>query len=226
MRYSLPEAAQYLGVEEDLIYDWIRNENLPATYNSGRFCFNRLMLLEWAYRKKFRFPVEGSVSDPILENALECGGVLFDIPGNSLGEALDEIFSRRIHFEESISRKALCLIRTRNNLGWSGTEHGVALPVPSAPLVLSEESMIYIAHLKNCGVDAQLTENIRILFVLLVSTPVMHLNLLSRCLFVLRDPEFCKILEDKSDVPVIMKRLRELSVEPAMLPLSEETSSY
>lgn len=37
MHHSVPEAAKLLGVTEELVYSWIRNEGLPATLYSGRY---------------------------------------------------------------------------------------------------------------------------------------------------------------------------------------------
>lgn len=223
MHYSVPEAARLFGVAEDLVYDWIRNEGLPATFYGGRYHLNSIKLREWASLKQLPLPLEGSVTDPVLEDALRRGGVIFDVPSDSLGVALEEIFLRRLSLDSNIKSKILGMLRSRDSFGWSIAQDGVLLPSPRSPLVVLPDSpRVYIAYVSQDQKIVLRPDSFWALFVILVSAPAMHLNLLSRSLFVLRDPQFRELIAKGSGVESLSERMHALSVEPTR-PLENDT---
>lgn len=214
MHYSVPDAANLLGVAEDLVYDWIRNEGLPATFFGGRYHLNFVKLIDWAHRNRFPLPVHGSVTDPVLEGALEAGGALYNIRGENLKTALQDIFQNHIDLEKSLRNRILAMLGTRDNFGWSINDDGIGIPLSGSPLaVLNENSRVYIAYPETRSAPRQ-AEPFRALVVILVSGNSMHLNLLSRCLFAFRDPNFRAGIAAGSDARVLIDCLRAMRAEP------------
>ena len=219
MYYSVPEAAGLLGVSEDLVYDWIRNEGLPANFYSGRYHISRVRLIDWAHRKHFPLAVEGSVMAPVLEDALKRGGVLFNISADSLPTAIRDILARSQDIDEDKISDVLEMLQTRENFGWEVDEHGIGLPMPKAPLaILPESTRVYITYLE----QASLARLPKTLFVILTSAPRIHLNLLSRCIFAVQDPKFRQLLEARSEIGALLNHMRAISVEPPPIHINLE----
>jgi PTS system nitrogen regulatory IIA component len=211
MYYSVPEAAGLLGVSEDLVYVWIRNEGLPANFYAGRYHLSRVKLIDWAHRNHFPLAVEGLVSSPVLESALKRGDVLFDVSADTFSAAISEILIKC----ENIDKKKVCgileMLQTRDRFGWVIDEYGIGLPTPKSPIaILSESSRVYIAYLKE---DSR-AELPKVLFVILTSSPRTHLDLLSRCIFAVGDPKFRQLLEQRSRAEVLIDHMQAISVAP------------
>jgi len=213
MHYSVPETAQLLSVTEDQIYDWIRSQSLPTTFYAGRYHIDKLRLIDWAHRNQLALPVEGLVSAPILESALERGGVLDNVAGDSLRSILEEIFLRRIELAAGVGRKICGLLGTRENFGWVSGSECITTPSPRAPLVvLPESSRVYLAYPTAAG-GGQVPQA---LFIFLVSHHSIHLNLLTRCLFALRNEQFKQLIMSQSGLVDLERSLRSMSSDTSL----------
>ena len=217
MHYSVPETADLLGVPEDQIYDWIRSESLPAAFYGGRYHVDKLRLIDWAHRNQLPLPVEGLVSAPILETALERGGVLKDVAGDSFAVILQDVFLRQVELAPGLGQKICTLLGTRENFGWTVSPDGVATPSPRGSLVvLAESSRVYVVYPKQVSVGANRQVAIpRAIFIFLVSTHSMHLNLLTRCMFALRNRQFKELIANRAGLTDLEQSFRAMSADTA-----------
>lgn len=218
MHYSVRSAADLLCVTEDLIYDWIRNEDLPAMFFAGRYHLNKLKLIDWAHNNHLMVPTEGALTEPVLEDALHGGGILDNISGGNLEAVLKEIFCQRLNLEPQSQNKILEMLKTREDFGWSIDSQGIGMPDAGAPLVLlPESSRVYIAYVQPGSKTEGSKVALQALFIILVSNLSMHMNLLSRCSLALRDPHFQELIKSSSPAEQLLKRLSELSIKPVPL---------
>ena len=87
MQFDIRGAAAMMNVPESTIRRWVIERDLPATGVEGRYRFGRTDLLEWATSHDVEISPELFYEDTIdsepllLADALEAGGIFYDVPG-------------------------------------------------------------------------------------------------------------------------------------------------
>src|SRR4051812_42886428 len=87
MLLTLKSAAGLLQVSEDQVTRWMQSQGLPARTVQDRIQFDRIELLEWAWRNKRPIcpsvgATDGDTWTPMLAAALELGGIHYHLPGD------------------------------------------------------------------------------------------------------------------------------------------------
>src|SRR5260370_41815731 len=91
------DVARLFGVSEKTVRHWIRDKGLPAHRFDDHYRFNEVELQEWAAAHKRRISLELFAPDgrlaelPSLGNALERGGLFYDVPGSTRDEVLKAV---------------------------------------------------------------------------------------------------------------------------------------
>lgn len=199
MQLSIKDAAEALNVGEKTIERWIRTGGLPAYRVAGQYRMNRAMLFEWAASKRIR-PADAASPDlplPAFSEALRAGGVHTQVPGATREEVLREL-AALVNLPESVNRDALCqALLDRERLQSTGIGDGIAFPHLRNPDAFGFPSpMIVCAYLRQ-PVDFQAIDSrpVRILFCPLSPSTRIHLHLLSRLSYALRNADFRALVQ-------------------------------
>jgi PTS system nitrogen regulatory IIA component len=189
------DAAHLLGVSERTVRRWIEQRKLPATRVNDQVRMNRAELLEWATAEGIPVSVDlfGAREDeraklPTLAEALDAGGILDDVPGDTKAAALRAVVSR-LRLPPEIDREFLFeMLLARENLGSTAIGDGIAIPHVRNPVVLHAPSQVTLCFLAHpIDFDALDGKPVDTLFFLLSPTIRLHLHLLSRLGAVLHD---------------------------------------
>ncbi len=218
MFLKVAELADAAGVNEKTVLFWIKDMGLPAHKQDDRYRINRIDLLEWATNTGISIPPEifavhndqkrpTSVSD-----ALQLGGIFYDLPGDTPETALREVVSR-LQLPPGLDPDFLLqTLLAREALGSTSLGNGIAIPHVRNPIVgPSGESAISLCFLKN-PIDFHAVDGlpVTILFTLVTPNVKAHLQLLAKLAFLLHDQPFLELLHHTNSETEIMTAIRAL----------------
>jgi PTS system nitrogen regulatory IIA component len=219
MQLTLSQVAKLFDVSENTITGWVREESLPAEVVNSQYRFERTELLEWSALKKkncspkvFQEVNGDQIGKLSLADAMEYGGVLYDVPTESkesvFAAALENIplpdgFDRQLLLDLMLARESLCS---------SGVGDGIAIPHPRYPVVLElPRPAVRLCFLAQ-PMDFQSSDNKLVdkLFVMICPTVHCHLQLLALLATALRDERLRSVLSTRADCGHIVKTVREV----------------
>jgi len=217
MNLSVKDAAKLLSVSEKTIYRWIKQEVVPAYKVHESYRFNRAELIEWATSRRlgvspeaFSEPESDALPLPLFREALEDGGVFYRIEGNSREEVLADVISH-LRLPEEVDRDYLRrVLVAREKLASTAVGDGIALPHPRNPGLLHVTRPTVTLCFLEKPVDFQALDGrpVDILFTLISPTLRLHLHLLSRLGFLLKDSGFRQALKRQERRETIFSALR------------------
>jgi len=216
MEIGVKEASGLLEVSEKTIYRWIREQVLPVYRLNDQYRFNRAELLEWATARNlqvdpnlFSESAAGKVELPSLAAALKAGGVAYAVGGDDQPSVLRAIVGL-LKLPDSVDRDFLFqILQARESLGSTGVGDGIAIPHVRNPLVqhVSQPTVTLCFLATPIDFHALDGKPVNTLFTLICPTIKIHLNLLSRLGFVLRDPAFKNALGRQASAEELMAAL-------------------
>ena len=208
MQLTVKDAAKALNVAEKTIYRWIQTGGLPAYRVAGQYRINRAMLFEWATSKRINFTPEdpagtapasapdaaGAVSAApfSLAQALRLGGIHYRIPGTTLPDVFQSVISL-MNLPDTVNRPFLRqALLAREQLQSTGIGDGIAFPHLRNPGVLELQApLVFLGFLETpIAYNAIDGKPVHVLFCPLSPNVRVHLHLLSRLSFALRNPAF------------------------------------
>jgi PTS system nitrogen regulatory IIA component len=218
MFLKVADLAAAAGVDEKTVLHWIKHEGLPAHKQDDRYQINRVDLLEWATNRGISIPSElfavGNETGRLLSvsEALEQGGVFYDLPGDTPESALREVVSRLALPPGLDPEFLLQTLLAREALGSTALGNGIAIPHVRNPIVgAAGESAICLCFLKNpIDFDAVDGKPVTILFTLVTPNVKTHLHLLAKLAFLLHDQPFQELLHRTGGETEIMSAIRAL----------------
>jgi len=216
MNLSVKDAARILSVSEKTIYRWIKQEIVPAYKMHESYRFNRAELIEWAtsHRKgiapeAFVEPALDSLPLPSLCEALDGGGVFYRIEGKTRDEVLGDVVAH-LRLPDAVDRDYVHkVLIAREDLASTAIGSDIAIPHPRNPVLLHVErptvTLCFLEH----PVDFYALDGrpVKMLFTLLSPTVRLHLHLLSKLAFALRDPGFMRTLQEQAGRETIFTAL-------------------
>lgn len=219
MQLRVRDVARILKVSEKKVYQWVKAGGLTAQHVNGQLRFNRTELLEWATSRNLSVSAElFSESDPEtaplagLTEALETGGVFHDVDGADKATVLRAVVER-MQLPAEVDREFLFnVLLAREALGSTAVGDGIAIPHVRNPIVLHvSQPTITLCFLKT-PIDFGALDHkpVSILFSMVSPSIRVHLHLLSRLGFVLRDRGFKKLLAARGDREAILAAVRAL----------------
>lgn len=202
MFLKVADVAAVVGVDEKTVLSWIRQQGLPAHKQDERYRVNRVDLLEWATSKGIVIPPdvfaarEELLLMPTVSNALQQGGIHYDLPGDSPETALREVVNR-LSLPPGLDPEFLLqTLLAREALGSTAFGNGIAIPHVRNPIVgQTDESAISLCFLKN-PIDFNAIDGkpVTILFTFVTPNVKAHLHLLAQLSFLLHDQNFKDLL--------------------------------
>ena len=220
MELTLRDVTKLLNVTEDTILRWIEEHDLPATLVDGQYTFSKTALLEWATASKitlssalFREPDASAM--PTLAEALAAGGIIHHVAVEDKESALQDVV-RRMTLPDLVDRQfLLSVLLAREAAASTGIGDGIAFPHVRNPIVLQvQRPMIMLSFLeKPIEFGAVDGKPVYALFTLICPTVRIHLHLLARLAFALRNPRFKSAIECRADAQRILAMAREIDAQ-------------
>lgn len=221
------EAAQALNVDEKTIVRWIRKDNLPAESMHGDYRINPVDLLEWATERGIKVnPALYKMHDadtrplPTLCQALQAGGIHCGFPGTDKETVLRNVVSALELPSEIDPEFILQVLLAREAMGTTAVGDGIAIPHVRNPILVQlpvpKISLSFLAQPVDFG--ALDGKPVQILFTIISPTIRMHLHLLSRLAYCLRDQRLRSILGKQCDAKAIMDIISEIEKDIGSAP--------
>lgn len=218
MFLKVTDLAAAIGVDEKTVLSWIKNKGLPAHKHDDRYRVNRVDLLEWATVQGISIPPDMFAAEnetsrfSSVAEALQQGGVFYDLPGDTPESALREVVSRLVLPPGLDPEFLLQTLLAREALGSTALGNGVAIPHVRNPIVgQTGAAAISLCFLKNpIDFDAVDGKPVTILFTLVTPNVKAHLNLLAKLAFLLHDQPFQELLHRPGSKDEIMSAIRAL----------------
>lgn len=206
MAMNVSQAANFLGVSEQTVKRWLRQGVIPVHYQKGTPRFLPDELLSWAdYCKLGRGSAMGKdqPTTPIelLIDALDRGGVHYDVPAAPVEGLLSDVLSR-LPLPEQADRKALHqLLVQREAIISTGVGRGVAVPHPkdAADAALDQAYLGCFFLAQEVDYKALDGQPVFCLFVLLAPNAAIHLKILSELAKRVKNPTFIDALRTKPE---------------------------
>lgn len=213
------EAAQALNVDEKTIVLWIRKDKLPAEAVRGDYRINPVDLLEWATERGikvnpalYKMPDADNCPLPTLSQALQAGGIRYDFPGHDKESVLRNAVEALELPPEVDPEFILQVLLAREAMGTTAVGDGIAIPHVRNPILvqlpLPKVSLSFLAKPVDFG--ALDGKPVQILFTLISPTIRMHMHLLSKLAYCLRDGRLRDILGRQSSAEAIMNAITEI----------------
>jgi nitrogen PTS system EIIA component len=218
MQLTVRKVSEMLQVSEATVTRWVRQRGLPAQRVAGQFRFNRVEVLDWAFARRINVETssagDGASSQPgvSLSEALEAGGVHYQVPGDDQVAALRAVVSL-LPLPEDFDRDLLLrLFVAREALGSTAVGDGIAIPHVRHPIVLHvPRSLVTLCFLKRpIAYRAPDGKPVRILFSAVSPTVAAHVQLLAELCRALHDPPFRKSIVGARPRDVILEEARRV----------------
>jgi nitrogen PTS system EIIA component len=219
MQLRVRDVARILTVSEKTVYQWVKTGGLAAQHVSGQLRFNRTELLECATSRNLSVSAElFSESDPDtipmagLAEALATGGTFHDVDGSDKESVLRAVVER-MQLPPEVDRNFLFnVLLAREALGSTAVGDGIAIPHVRNPIVLHvSKPTITLCFLKTpIDFGALDRKPVRALFSMVSPSIRIHLHLLARLGFVMKNPAFKKLIDRKAAADEILAAVRAM----------------
>jgi PTS system nitrogen regulatory IIA component len=230
MQLTVREVSNFLSVSEATVARWIKQRGLPAHYVGGQYRCHRAELLEWATANKIKvsanlFDTMESDAEPVpsLADALEAGGIFYQLPDTNKERALRALVGV-LPLPEGMDRELLLrLFLAREASASTAVGDGIAFPHVRNPIVLQVNRPLITLCFLEKAVDFGALDGkpVRVLFSLISPTTRSHLQLLTRLSFSLHDPKFKEVILSQGEREEILREARRVEAGmavPAAMP--------
>jgi len=222
MQLRVRDVARILNVSEKTVYQWVKTGGLAAQHVNGQLRFNRTELLEWATSRNLSVSAElFSESDPDaapmtgLSEALKTGGIFHDVDVTHKESVLRAVVER-MQLPAEVDRNFLFnVLLAREALGSTAVGDGIAIPHVRNPIVLRvSQPTITLCFLKT-PIDFGALDHkpVHALFSMVSPSIRVHLHLLARLGFLLKDVSFKQLIEQQGARDKILAIVRRLESE-------------
>ncbi len=222
MLLTVAEAAELMQVPERTVLLWIRKEGLPARKVNEQYRLNKVDLMEWATDHGIKLsPAIFAASEPedeplpSLSEALEAGGVHFDIKGEDTREVLKNVVAL-LDLPPQVDRDfMLQVLLAREALGTTAIGDGIAIPHVRNPILLHVAAPAVSLCFLEKPIDFKALDGkpVHILFTLVSPTVKTHLHLLAKLAYALRDERFKAVLQHQGTTAEILTTVKTIEGE-------------
>lgn len=216
MRVTVREAAALLNAPEAKVYAWIESGDLPAYRIDDQYRINRSELLEWATERNLAVAPalfhEGDEDErvPSAAESLERGGVFHDVGGTTREEVLRSILALLKLEDEGDRETLLQLLLARDAAAVVPVGDGIAIPHVRNPIALStgEPSLTLCFLQQPVDFAAPDGQPVFALFFLVSPTTRVHLQMLAKIAYLLRDPAFREAIQGRAPAARLIEAAR------------------
>lgn len=204
MKFTIKEVAKCLQLPLSTLERWIRQGRIPIQRSGNNLFFNDAALEKWAATcnlpftkpKKEQVPEEDSGLENLIP-VMKRGGVFHDVKGDSVPAVLQSAVDNMSDFSLPVKTKLFERLLERENLTSTGIGKGVAIPHPRDPLAdVINKPLITTCFLEQPIDFAAIDDKpVFVMFILISPTVKIHLHLLSRLSYCVRDNTFVEFLK-------------------------------
>jgi PTS system nitrogen regulatory IIA component len=219
MQLSIRDLTRLLNATESMVARWIKQRGLPARQVGGQYRVNRAELLEWATANNVKVSLElfdhlegDTEGVPCLAEALEIGGIHYQLPGTDKGGALRALM-QVLPLPDGADRELLLrLFLAREAAASTGIGDGIAIPHVRNPIVLHVERPVVTLAFLSQPIDFGSLDGrpVHVLFSLVTPTNRTHLQLLSRLSFALHDGRLREAVVRRAPRDEILREVRRV----------------
>ena len=213
------EVSQLLHIPLVTVQRWVHQGKIPCKFKNNDYFFKKTELFEWAKAHNIHISpqetapvVEENQETHILGNSIRRGGIFYKLTGDDIYTVMKNAVDT-MDFPENIDRESILNeLINREEIASTGIGKGVAIPHPRAALDMHlQEPMIPIFFLeKDIDFNSVDKQPVFVLFFMLSPNVNVHLKLLSRLSFCLRDELFMTLLREKQPEEDILERIKEI----------------
>jgi PTS system nitrogen regulatory IIA component len=222
MQLTVKHVARIFNIPEAAVYRLIKKGQLPVYRINDQYRFNRSELVEWATLNKvnmapssFLEPETEALLATRIADALQAGGVFYDLPGLNKEEALRAVVEI-IPLPADVERDFIFhMLLAREQLASTGVGEGIAIPHPRSPILLHVHTPLVSLCFLEKAVDFGALDGkpVFALITIITANARQHLHLLSRLSFCLRDPRLRATLERRAPREVILQQIARVESE-------------
>ena len=208
MELGARQVAALLDISEKKLYQWISQKKIPVIRVGAQYRFNKARLIEWAISQRIQLPPSIFAEDEPdhsvaqkLDETLQRGGVFYNVKGADVQAVLEQVISLMPLSKGVDKDYVLQVLLARETMGSTGIGNGIAIPHVRNPIIMHiNHPLISLCFLETPiefhAIDGQ---PVHTLFTIISPTSRVHLQLLSRLSYALRDPEFAEAIRKKAD---------------------------
>lgn len=218
-RISAKELAGLLDIPLVTVQRWVHQGKIPCKFKDNDYYFKTSEIIDWAKTHDLKIrdqkilqkrgQEEGSTT---LKEAIENGGIYYNLPGHDIFTVLNNCVDL-IDFPSGTDKDTILNdLLNREEIASTGIGKGVAIPHPRAGENLNLTNPIIPVFFLDQEVDFNSVDHKPIFVIFLIFSPTtkIHLNLLSRLSFCLRDNEFLSLLQQKQQGRFILNEVAEI----------------
>jgi PTS system nitrogen regulatory IIA component len=218
MKLTIHEIAQSLRLPLSTVRRWIRQGRIPIHNSGSGFVFNESILEKWAAAHNLSFSPPSKDIEKQQESkpenlfsAMKRGGVFYDLEGDDVPSALKSAVENIPVLTNNIKEKLYQQLLARELLTSTGIGKGVAIPHPHDPLPDAFENPIIATCFLEKPLDFSAVDDkpVFVMFILLNPSIKIHLHLLSRLSFCVRDNSFVEFLKTCPDAALFFSKIAD-----------------
>ncbi len=225
MQLTVRDVAEFLSVSERTVYRMIQGGEIPACRVHNQFRFNRTELLEWAMAHHINVSpgmlrneeTGGEGEAPKLSEALRQGGIFYRLESGDKPSALRAMINV-LRLPDDVDRELLFRMHlARESLASTGIGEGIAIPHVRNPIILQCPTPQITLCFLETPVDFQAVDGkpVFALFSMITPTIRVHLLLLSRLAYVLKDDRLRAVIRSRAAEESIMAEFARMETPPA-----------
>ncbi|MBI5896966.1 MAG: PTS sugar transporter subunit IIA [Desulfobacterales bacterium] len=223
MELSIQQVAIRLGMPVETLQRWVRQGKIPMQHSRGGYFIRLEMLRRWAADHQLHLVEEApalvaQAEAPDAEGILPAmgrGGVFSGVSVGTKEQALQAAVDLIPNLEQVERQAVLVKLLEREGLASTGIGHGIALPHPRSDpgiaLALPQITTCFLS--RPVDFDAVDGRPVSVLMVMLSGSTRLHLNLLSKISFRLRNRAFRELLLTAPPAEVLLERVAQLEAE-------------
>lgn len=220
MKLDINEIARCLKLPVSTLDRWIRQGRIPVQKSGADWSFDVRLLKKWADGRNLHFALpaeagestETDTAPETLLTAMHRGGLHTGLAGADSPEILRAAADCVPGFAVPEREELYARLIERETLTSTGMGKGVAIPHPRTPLTTALEKPMIVTCYPQSPVDFNALDArpVFILFLLLSTSVKIHLQLLSKLAFCIRDTEFVNFLKSVPSDNRLFSKITEL----------------
>ena len=219
IKLTIDELAKGLELPVSTVERWVRQGRIPIRKSGSAYLIDKAGLKKWAVSHNLSFSLEKKKNEEeyilkvSLLSSVERGGVFYNLQGDNMEAVLRSavncvpaIIDKKELYKQLIERE---------RLNSTGIGNGVAIPHPRIPLSNGvKEPLITTCFLeKPVNFNAIDDQPVFVMFILLNPTVKMHLSMLSRLAFCLRNNSFIQFLKKKPPSEALFEKMADFDIQ-------------
>ncbi|RJQ75459.1 MAG: helix-turn-helix domain-containing protein [Desulfobacteraceae bacterium] len=218
---TIEQVAQRLNMPVETVQRWIRQGKIPMQRHRGEYTIRSEMLERWAdeYKLKIHAPPPAALKAEFVFDgvaaAMRRGGIVPNLDAGTREAFLQAAVARIPNIDPQERPIVLERLIERERLASTGIGHGIALPHPRTQpeigLLRPQITTCFLA--RPIDFDAIDQRPVSVLMILLGVSTKLHLSLLSRLSFYLRDRTFRDFLLSAPAAETLLSRVDQMEAE-------------